>query len=203
MLALHTYGPRSRGATLSGYNIYPAEVGLTQAQRQASLATGLPLCWGHEMDTLHASAAPLGAEDSARTALYGAYLGGVPALYWETTWSAGGHEEYGAALLRLLAHCELLVDADDLLPPPPPRVFHESLGHGAGLMSSHNQFPCEGLWLPAKAVWDTIDEGEVLGTIRGLYGEERGEVLAAKAGTVLSLIPMQHVSAGAAAGMIL
>ena len=105
-----------------GYNIYPAAPQLTEAQRQGSLATGLPLCWGHEMDTVHAAAATcpappgrstafslfhsesslyggfvwarrvlnsqkrwfpvraVGAEDSGRTAMYGAYLADIPAL---------------------------------------------------------------------------------------------------------------------------
>ena len=113
-----SYGPGApRGATLSGYNIYPAAPELTEAQRQGSLATGLPLCWGHEADTVHIHESELGthdrlqivslslslslsrsglrshtewrcgsgAEDSGRTAMYGAYLADVPALYWETT----------------------------------------------------------------------------------------------------------------------
>jgi hypothetical protein len=55
---------------------------LTEAARQGALATGLPLCWGHESDSLHSALAPLGAEDSGRTALYGAFLAEVPAMYW-------------------------------------------------------------------------------------------------------------------------
>lgn len=74
MVALHTYAHGAgapNGATLSGYNIYPAAPQLTEAQRQGALATGLPLCWGHEMDIVHAATAPMGAEDSGRTAMYG------------------------------------------------------------------------------------------------------------------------------------
>ena len=52
---------------------------------------------------------------------------------------AGGHLEYGAALGRLMAHCGLVDEAPN---PPAPRLYHENLGHGAGLMSSHNQMPC-------------------------------------------------------------
>ena len=89
--------------------------------------------------------APLGTEDSGRTALYGAYLADVPAMYWETTHGGGGQEEYAAALERLMAHCEM-IDAQGVLPPPAPRLFHENLGHGAGLMSSHNQAPKDGFW---------------------------------------------------------
>ena len=42
MVALHTYAHGAgapNGATLSGYNIYPAAPQLTEAQRQGSLAT--------------------------------------------------------------------------------------------------------------------------------------------------------------------
>eukprot|EP01043_Picozoa_sp_COSAG02_P024196 COSAG02_NODE_1315_length_13314_cov_30.517291_9_plen_337_part_00 len=52
MVALHTYAHGAgapNGATLSGYNIYPSAPDLTEAQRQGSLATGLPLCWCAEM----------------------------------------------------------------------------------------------------------------------------------------------------------
>lgn len=137
---------------------------------------------GHEMDTLHAATAMMGAEDSSRTALYGAFLAGVPALYWETTHASGGHIEYGMAMQRLLAHCGL-ISANGVLPPPAigdevqsqartvRRMFHENTGHGAGLMSSHNQFPCDGFWRPMKQVWDTIEEGEVLGVVVNMFGE--------------------------------
>ena len=77
MVALHTYAHGAgapNGATLSGYNIYPAAPHLTEAQREASLATGLPLVWGHEMDTMHAASASIGVEDSGRTAMYGKNL---------------------------------------------------------------------------------------------------------------------------------
>jgi hypothetical protein len=82
---------------------------------------------------------------------------------------------------RLMAHCGL-IDADAVLPPPAigdevlsqgktvRRMFHENIGHGAGLMSSHNQFPCDGFWRPQKQLWDTIEEGESLGAVVDLFG---------------------------------
>ncbi len=136
------------------------------------------------MDTLHAANAMMGAEDSGRTAMYGAFLAGVPALYWETTHAAGGNLEYGVAMQRLMAHCGL-ISAGGVLPPPAigdevqsqgrtvRRMFHENTGHGAGLMSSHNQFPCDGFWRPTKRVWDTIEEGEVLGVVVNMFGETK------------------------------
>ena len=67
-----SYGPGApRGATLSGYNIYPAAPELTEAQRQGSLATGLPLCWGHEADTVHIHESELGAHDHLHTTCLG------------------------------------------------------------------------------------------------------------------------------------
>ena len=83
----------------------------------------------------------MGAEDSGRTAMYGAFLAGVPALYWETTHAAGGNLEYGVAMQRLMAHCGL-ISAGGVLPPPAigdevqsqgrtvRRMFHENTGHG-------------------------------------------------------------------------
>lgn len=61
MVALHTYahGPGApNGATLSGYNIYPSAPNLTEAQRQGSLATGLPLCWWAKLDAWSSLCSP-------------------------------------------------------------------------------------------------------------------------------------------------
>lgn len=144
----------------------------------------------------------------------GAFLANCPALYWETTHGAGGHVEYGAAMRRLMAHCGLLEHAG--VPAAVAigeevssqggtvrRMHHENLGHGAGLMSSHNQFPVSGLWRPQKSLWDIIEEGEVLGSVVNVFGEVQAEVVAEHSGTVVSLLPMQHVPAGVSAGIIL
>ena len=86
-----------------------------------------------------------------------------------------------------MAHCGLVDEAPN---PPAPRLYHENLGHGAGLMSSHNQMPCgacgsslslplwgislsglkeaactDGFWKPAKQIWDAIEEGETFGEV--------------------------------------
>eukprot|EP01051_Picozoa_sp_SAG22_P021936 SAG22_NODE_5049_length_1101_cov_0.697605_2_plen_139_part_01 len=136
----------------AGFNIYPAAPELTEAQRQGGLVTGLPLCWGHENDAARTSIQPLATEDSGRTALYAAFLAGVAALYFETTHAGGGEGEYALALDRLLAHCELTAAVGAVVETVAPRLHHESLGHGAGLMSSHNQATAAGLWRPTKAV---------------------------------------------------
>jgi len=198
LVPLHTYGPGMLGATLSGYNIYPDDPDLTEAQRSASLATGLPLVWGHEFDASHAAAAALGDDASGRTALYAAFLAGIPALYWETTWGMGGEEAYKLGLHRLMVHFAMLPGAND---PITPREHIESIGHGAGNMASHNQAPCAGLWRPTVHIWDRVRKGALLGSIRNLYGETLAEIRAAEDGVVIALPRMQLVDQGAQCGI--
>jgi predicted deacylase len=200
MVALHTFGPRLMGATLSGYNIYPGEPDLSATQRQISLQTGLPLVWGHEFDASHAAAAVMGHEASGRTALYAAFLAGIPAVYWETAWGMGGEAEYIRGLSRLMVHLDM-VDGENA--PLEPREFIESTGHGAGLMSSHNQSPVAGLWRPAKAVWDQVSQGDLLGIVYDLYGRPAHEIRAQQEGVVISLAKMQYLNEGTHCGIVL
>lgn len=199
LVPLHTYGPGMIGATLTGYNIYPDVPDLTDAQRRASLATGLPLVWGHEFDAGNAAQAAMGDDASGRTALYAAFLAGVPALYWETTWGMGGEEEYKRGLLRLMVHFGMLEGVND---PIAPREHIESVGHGAGNMASHNQAPVEGLWRPAVAIWDRITTGDLLGTLRDLYGEPLAEIRAGRDGVVIGLLRMQYLTRGTPCGIV-
>ena len=198
LVPLHTYGPGMLGATLSGYNIYPDDPDLTEAQRSASLATGLPLVWGHEFDAAYAAAAPLGDDASGRTALYAAFLAGVPAIYWETTWGMRGEEEYKRGLQRLMIHYDMLPGT---IEPIAAREHIESVGHGAGNMASHNQAPCAGLWRPAVHIWDRVKTGDLLGEIRDLYGETLAQIRTTQNGVVIGLPRTQYIAQGAQCGI--
>lgn len=200
LVALHTYGPTLFGATLSGYNIYPGETVLSAAQRSASMAVGLPLVWGHEFDAGHAAAAEMGHEASGRTAMYASFLAGVPSLYWETAWGMGGEAEYRRGLLRLLVHLGMVEGENEAMTP---RACIESVGHGAGLMSSHNQSPIAGLWRPHRAVWDRVEEGDVLGRVYDLYGQVVHESRAQRSGLVVSMQKVQYIEQGTAGGIVL
>lgn len=200
LVALHTFGPRLMGATLSGYNIYPGEPNLSRTQRQVSLQTGLPLVWGHEFDASHAAASVMGHEASGRTALYAAFLAGIPAVYWETAWGMGGEAEYMRGLSRLMVHLGM-VDGENA--PLEPRESIESVGHGAGLMSSHNQSPVAGLWRPTAAVWDRVRQGDLLGTVYDLYGDPAHEMRAQRDGVVISVPKNQYLDAGTHCGIVL
>ena len=200
LVALHTFGPGMMGATLSGYNIYPAAPELTAAQRAFSLATGLPLVWGHEFDPAHAAAAEIGDDASGRTALYAAYLAAIPATYGETTWGGSGVEEYKRGLHRLIVHCNMLEGNNE---PIAPRALIESVGaHGAGNMASHHKAPLQGLWRPEVAIWDEVKEGDLLGTLRDLYGDTRIEIRASRDGTLIGMPRMQYVVEGMPCGIV-
>ena len=200
MVALHTYGPNLIGATLAGYSIYPGEPELTERQRQASLQMGMQLVWGHEFDCSHAAAAEMGHEASGRTALYAAFLAGVPAVYCETAWGMGGEIEYARGLSRLLAHLGIVAGENE---PLEPREYIESTAHKAWLMSSHNQTPVAGLWQPARKVWDRVVEGDLLGTVYDLYGRPAHEMRAERDGVVISYPRAQYMEAGTHGGLVL
>lgn len=199
LVALHTYGPRLQGATLSGFNVYPDEPAFTDKQRQASIASGLPLVWGHEFDAVFAASTPLGNDANGRTAMYAAFLAGVPSVYWETTWGVGNEDEYRHALRRLLAHLGMLPTSDT---PPSPRARIESVGHGAGNMAAHNHAPAAGLWRPAAQIWDKVQPGDLLGTIEGLHGEELAQITAQREGLLIALPRLGYVSAGEQCGIV-
>ncbi len=147
MVALHTYGPTLLGATLSGYNIYPDEAELTNKQRQASLQTGLDLVWGHEFDASHAANAVMGHEASGRTALYAAFLAGVPAIYWETAWGMGGEAEYIHGLTRLMISLGMLDGKNTPSDPRAPYRVHWPRGWSDVLTQSK---PCSRFVAPCK-----------------------------------------------------
>ena len=200
LIPLHTFGPASIGATLSGYNIYPDEPELTQKQYEMSLASGLPLVWGHEFDALSVAKTTLGNDDNGRTALYAAYLAGIPATYWETTWGMQGEEEYKHGLLRIMIHFGLL---NGNLKKSSPRAEIKSAGHGSGNMASHNHAPCSGFWRPVVQIWDKVKIGDLLGEIRDLHGKVLGEVLASQSGLVLSLKRIQRIDKGSSCSIVL
>ena len=178
--------PRPRPA-----GFYPAAPELTAAQRSVSLATGLPLVWGHEFDPGHAAAAEIGDDASGRTALYAAYLAAIPATYWETTWGGSGVEEYKRGLYRLIVYCNMLEGNNE---PIAPHALIESVSaHGAGNMASHHKAPLQGLWRPEVAIWDKVREGDLLGTLRDLYGDTRIEIRASRDGTLIGMPRMQYV----------
>ena len=199
LVAMHTYAPLMKGATLSGFNMYVDEPQLTDVARQACLATGLPLVWGHECDPQVPATAEMNDDDGGRTALYAAFLSGIPAIYWETIWGTGGEEEYKTALMRLLVHLGMLeMEVDTLV----PHLQAETLGHGAGNMAAHNQTPVAGLWRPALKIWDNVVADDLLGTVRDLYGETLAEIRAQLDGVVIALPRMQYVSKGAQCGIV-
>jgi len=199
MIALHTFGPDMIGPTMCGYNIYRESSVLNHAEREASLATGFEVIWGHEFDPTHAAKSEIGVDDSGRTALYAAFLAGVPAIYWETTWGMGGEDEYRHGLLRIMKHLGMLEGENDLLSS---RRHIVTMGHGSGNLASHNRTPVNGLWVPIVGIWDEVKEGDVLGVVRDLFGRTLQEIRSQRGGVVIGLPKMQYIREGMQCGVV-
>ena len=56
--------------------------------------------------------------------------------------------------------------------------------------------PAEGMWYPLVAKGDTVTEGQVVGRIGSIWGDDLGEVLAPHAGTVLYTTSSPAMRAG-------
>ena len=67
----------------------------------------------------------------------------------------------------------------------------------------HHKAPLPGLWQPEVAIWDQIIEGDLLGTLRDLYGDTRAEIRASCNGTLIGMPRMQYVHEGMPCGIIL
>jgi len=75
-----------------------------------------------------------------------------------------------------LRHLGMLKSAPTDVPAPPPIEIDRFTW-----LSS----PAEGMWYPAVAVGDTVDEGQIVGRVNDLFGDPLGEIVAPHGGTVL------------------
>jgi predicted deacylase len=75
-----------------------------------------------------------------------------------------------------------------VLPDPEPPVVHE----GWHWLNS----PATGLWRPAVSCGDSVEEGDLLGVVRNVWGEEVAEVKAPAGGQVLFLVTSLAINEG-------
>jgi predicted deacylase len=178
---LHSAGQFFAMPPLAGYQLRPEP--LATVQREAARAFGLPLVWGTPVLP--------GRSLSAAGDL------GVPAIYAEIT----GEGRCRPADVACYVHGvrQLLAYLDITHGPPAPHTpdwIVEDDRPQAGFLQVQNQAPVGGFFEPEVSVWEHVERGQCLGTIRDPLGAVRHTLLAAHAGRVVFLRTFPRVVAG-------
>jgi predicted deacylase len=181
---LHTGGTRLSVLPLVGYTLHPKAEILT-AQRRMARAFGLPVIWGTDP---HLDGRSLSvARDAEVPAIYTEYLGGARC-------SPEGTLAYFEGCLRVLSDLEMLSE-------PRPRIqmtplWVEDDRPGAGHLQVQYPAPQEGFFEPNVELGERVEDGELIGKVVDLFGEDPIEVFAEKSGIILVLRTFSRVDAG-------
>jgi uncharacterized protein len=116
---------------------------------------------------------------------------GLPGIIAEVggngLWSEAGVGAMTAGIRRCMAHLGMLLD-------PQPAASQPTRVVTMWVPTA----PVTGLWYPARAVADPVQSGDVLGSIRDVFGETRATIVSDRAGSVLYRLSSLHVEAGEA-----
>jgi len=193
-LDLHTGGGELLLVPMAGYMLH-ADPQVLEQQRRLARCLQLPVIWGTD-PTLPGRSLSV-ARDAGVPAIYTEYLGGG-------RFDAAGVNDVYAGCCRVLVELGLL----DQLPPdvspltdPHPPIFVEDDRPQSGYLQLQHPAPWTGFFEPSVALGDTVQQGDVLGHLWTLAGEE--PVLAAQAGLVLGLRTFARVNQGDALAVIL
>jgi N-alpha-acetyl-L-2,4-diaminobutyrate deacetylase len=202
---LHTAGLDMRMIPIVGYTLDPPPHNpnsLEQA-RAAAKAFGLKTIWSNAVDDgapelTYTPGDKIASPFGKGTSGAGAWLAGVPFLYTEATGSGGSWDRdtelYAQGLRNLIRH--LGISAGDSVAPTPGQVVVEDFDKGSGNLQHQHVTPVGGLFHAEVKLYKRVVQGERLGTVRDLFGEVIYEVLASRAGVVITLRHVTRVSAG-------
>ncbi len=178
---LHAAGSAYRMVPLAGFSLL--DEALTQRQREAAKAFGLPWVWG--------------TSPNEGRSLSAAAERGVPAIYCETSGMGSCRRQdidaYAAGLANLM--CQLGMRSGRVEPPPNQRIIEDPTPD-SGHLQTKNVTPVEGLFLSAVDLNDDVSEGDLLGTVVDLFGQVRFECRSDRVGTVIMLRHLARVEAG-------
>jgi predicted deacylase len=120
---------------------------------------------------------------------------GIPWLYTE---ASGGRriklaeqEQYRRGAYRLMHHLGMLLAPEAWLLQPAPAIKRRLKGDGdfdASLLAS-----VDGFFIPAVELLQIVEEGEYVGSLYGLFGEELEKLHAPSSGIVVGLAEMPYI----------
>jgi predicted deacylase len=188
---LHTGGTHMLVLPMSGYTLHPDRAVL-DVQRRMARAFGLPIIWGTD-PTLEGRSLSV-ARDAHIPAIYTEYQGGS-ALYPE------GVDAYVAGCLGVLAELGMIEGR-------PPRhevkpLIVEDDRTGSGHMQVSHPSPIEGFFETSVRLGQPVAQGDPIGTVTDVLGEQAVTVEAAHAGLVLTLHTFARVDLGEGLAVVL
>lgn len=188
---LHTGGTRLRVQPLSGYTLHP-DAAVLDWQRKMAAAFGLPIVWGTDYRLNGRSLSV--ARDAKVPAIYTEYQGGGGC-------EPQGVEAYVQGCLNVLSLVGVL-DQPISKPASAIEIFEDHRPN-AGHMQINHPAPIEGFFDPAVSLGQTVEKGQLLGTVSDVLGGDVRPVAADHAGRVLVLHTFSRVDAGECLGVVL
>ncbi len=184
---LHAGGNAYAIRELAGYMLRDDAVG--ERQRAAAIAFGLDLVWG---------TSPL----PGRTLSAAADLN-VPAIYVELR---GEGRALPADVAKARAGLRNLLALLGVLPgeyPTSASLVVEDASEGSGHLQVDHPSPAAGIFVPAVELWQQVERGQPLGSVRHPDGTTLAVVRAARAGRVLFVRTLPRVFAGDTVAFVL
>ena len=169
LVDLHSSGTKMHMASLIGY--HEGETVLAKQAREAAVAFGMPVLWGHP-------------EISKGRTLSFAYENGIPALYTESPGGNWLHLEestrYARGVLNLMRHLNILNG----------EIQKENLTHhliGNGNVDIVPTTSAGGYFIPKVKVLDHVNQGDLIGHVVGLAGETHDMIYSDSDGVVIMI----------------
>ena len=206
MCDLHTAGSDMRMIPIIGYTLDPPPhnpQSLEQA-RAAAKAFGLKTIWSNAVDPgapelTWQPGDPAPSPFSKGTSGAAAWLAGLPFLYTEATGTGGVHARdiqlYTQGVRNLVQHLGICAEAGGS-PPPVDQVVVEDFTPGSGHIQHQHVTPVGGVFHCEVDLYDQVEHGQLLGTVRDLFGAVIYTVRASKSGAIITLRHVARVKAG-------
>lgn len=190
LIDMHSGGIAMRVAPMSGYQLH-RDQGVRAVSRRMARAFNLPIIWGTTPDLDGRTLSV--ARDANVPAIYTEYQGGGEC-------DPAGVDAYVDGCLNVMAELNMI---DREQPESHVELVVEDDRPGSGHMQINYPAPIDGLFTAAVALRDTVQIGDVLGTVTDVLGETKHEIAALQNGIVLTLRTLTRVHEGDCLAVIL
>ena len=186
---LHTGGTRFSVFPLTGYPLNP-HVESLEGSRKMAKAFNLPFIWGTDW-RLQGRSMSIACENN------------IPAIYAEyegaAVCSPQGVMDYVDGCLNVLGMLEMIIREQ---PESRVQTIVEDPSEGSGHMQICHPAPFDGLLTPNYGLGDKVNQGDVLGTVCTIDGNQCQELIAGQSGTLIVLHTFAMVREGDATFVI-